>query len=448
MSGALSIVIVNVSQTVAEAPLTLQRTGALVSTGATTTTPGSISIPITQLSDLTGILTGAIAISSITWSSSVVTVTTATAHGIPAGQTIEGTIAGVTPSAYNGTFACTETGTNTFTYPLASNPGSETVLGTFTLADVSELVAMATTYFAQASGGPAIYVFECGELAPTQAVAALSTFIADNIYNGWDPNNIIPYSYLVPREWDANSAFLSLIASYEATTSKVYFWVTTTTGTYTTYTNRMKCVNALIEAPGIAITEFSQASAFWVSLMYNPSPTNQVTPFQYTFVAGVTPYPTKGTQSLRTTLKAANISIIGQGYQGGIVNTLLLWGNMLDGNPWNYWYAVDWVSINVQEDLANEVINGSNDPQAPLDYDQNGINRLQARAQQTMNNGVTYGIILAPVTVTAIPFAIYVKTNPQDYPEGVYNGIACTFTPQRGFSQIIFNAQVTNFPAG
>jgi len=67
-------------------------------------------------------------ISTITWSGGTVTVTTASPHGLPSGTT-SGTIYGCTPTAYNGSYTFTRTGASTFTYPLASNPGTITVLG-------------------------------------------------------------------------------------------------------------------------------------------------------------------------------------------------------------------------------------------------------------------------------------------------------------------------------
>jgi hypothetical protein len=67
-------------------------------------------------------------ISTITWLAGIVTVTTASPHNLPAG-TSSGNIYGVTPIAYNGAFTFTRTGANTFTYPLASNPGLSTVVG-------------------------------------------------------------------------------------------------------------------------------------------------------------------------------------------------------------------------------------------------------------------------------------------------------------------------------
>jgi hypothetical protein len=62
--------------------------------------------------------------SSATWSSAtnLVTVTTSAAHGLVSGARI--TILGATPTAYNGTRTITVTGSNTFTYSSATDPGS------------------------------------------------------------------------------------------------------------------------------------------------------------------------------------------------------------------------------------------------------------------------------------------------------------------------------------
>jgi hypothetical protein len=210
----------------------------------------------------------------------------------------------------------------------------------------------------------------------------------------------------------------------------------------------MKCAVTLIEAPAAPGTEFSMAALFWVTLNYNPSPINLVTPTAFSFVVGVTPYPTAGNAALRATLKAAFVNLIVQAAEGGISNTAIFWGTTQDGHDFTYWYSVDWVQINIDLNLSNEIINGSNNPQNPLYYDQNGINRLQAKAQATMNSGVAFGLVLPPVTVTAVPFATYVRDNPGDYPAGVYNGLAVTYTPQRGFTNITFNVDVTGFPFG
>ena len=75
---------------------------------------------------LRGLTTGtsSTAISSISWSGGVATVTTSAPHGRTVGDILKLTIAGATPAAYNGTFKSTITGASTFTFPLTSNPGA------------------------------------------------------------------------------------------------------------------------------------------------------------------------------------------------------------------------------------------------------------------------------------------------------------------------------------
>jgi hypothetical protein len=82
------------------------------------------------------------AISSIAWSAGVALVTTAASiPGLNAGDIFSTTIAGVTPAGYNGNYDATVTGANTFTFPLAVNPGVETVPGTYALnSDLSNNV--------------------------------------------------------------------------------------------------------------------------------------------------------------------------------------------------------------------------------------------------------------------------------------------------------------------
>lgn len=431
------IVTVQVSQTIAPAPPTLQATGAFISQGGTTKAAQSTTL-ITQLADLTAILSAPAANTSLTWTTNVATVTTTAPHGLPNGASMLVVIAGVTPSTYNGTFTATVTGTTTFTYPLLTNPGgSASVHGTWQLESAVQLLAMGTTFFAQGSA-QSVYVLELGPDTVANGVTDLTTYITAN------PG--IFYSYLVPREWDSVSSFIAFLANYESTTAKTYFFITTTNANFGNYTAQMKDALTFIEAPSIPVTEFSAAAPFYVSLNYRPSATDQVTPFAYSFLFGVTPYPVTNNQSLFSAWKAAGVNWVGTGAEGGISTAILFWGTTMDLRDFIYWYSVDWVQINEKLALANEVINGSNNPQAPLYYDQNGINRLQARAQGVMNSAIAFGLALSPVTVTAVPFATYVVQNPSDFPAGIYNGLSVTYTPKRGFKSITFFVDVTDFP--
>lgn len=222
------------------------------------------------------------------------------------------------------------------------------------------------------------------------------------------------------------------------------------------------------QSSGIPVSEFSLATAFWVWLNYNPSSSNKVTPFAFSFLFGVTAFPTQGNNSLLTTLKAAFTNVVGTGAEGGISDLIELWGTTQDGNDATYWYSVDWVQINLDLNLANAIINGSNNPVNPLYYNQDGINRLQGVAGRTMSTAITNGLAFGTLTLTemvaadfiaalnagqfvgqvvvnAEPMIPYSTENPDDYPIGKYAGLSVVYTPSRGFTQVIMNLVVQNF---
>lgn len=71
---------------------------------------------------------------SINWAGGIATVN-APGHGMPNGGIVDGT--GFSPTAYNASFTITKVDDNTFTFPLASNPGAVTMMGKFTLSKQS-----------------------------------------------------------------------------------------------------------------------------------------------------------------------------------------------------------------------------------------------------------------------------------------------------------------------
>jgi hypothetical protein len=460
----MSIVTVNVSQTSAPVPSLLQKKGAVISQGGTSKAAGSISL-IKQLSDLTAIQPAPLALTALAWAAGVVTATTAVPHGIPNGQVVPLTIAGAAPAGYNGAFQCTSGGANTFTYPLANNPGAETAPGTFTPSAVGEVLAAITTFFAQGSQ-QAVWVLELGLVTSAAGVTALSTFIAANTAKGVGPF----YAYLVPREWDAEPTFLPFAATFASLTSKTYFFQTTTLATFDAIPPTTKSINAMVEAPNLPAIEFSHAADFRALLNFTPSATNKVTPFDNTQLFGVTPYPTVGNAVIIADLISDSINIVATGSEGGLTELILNNGTTMDGRDQTYWYSVDWVQINTQRNVAAAVINGSNDPQNPLFYNQQGIDRLQRVLASTMGQGVSFGLVLgAPVQVQMDPadfitavengqfagqtainaqsFLNYSLANPNDFAAGLYSGFQIAYTPARGFKTIIINVNVTDFVA-
>ena len=452
------IVNVSVSQTSAPAPSRLQQTGAIISQGGTTLSSNTLSL-LTQQASLASILASSLAVTSQAWSTGVVTTTTTAPHGITTSDTFLTTISGNTSVGYNGAFLATATGASTFTYSVAVNPGSSGGTITYTPRNVAELVRNNNTYWAQGSN-QSVYVLELGAGEPATGIASLSTYITSNQYT--------IYAFLIPDSWDAAATFLTLATAQNGTTARVYFFVNTTTGTYTSYTSTMKSVLSVVPASGTTVTQSAAAAVFWDVISTAPSATNKVAPFEYRIEFGITPWQFPGNLTTLTNITNANSNYIGSGSQAGLSSAILYGGKFSDGNPINYWYAADYAQIQGNLAVANAVANGSNNPINPLYFNQPGINALQSVLAGVMTSMATFGMSLYPVVqteldggplsaaisagtyaqntiVNAIPFSNYVVENPSDYSIGQYSGLSVQFVPLRGFDKINFNIVVSTF---
>lgn len=439
MANTTTPTIVTVNTTVTRAPTVsqLQQSGAVVSTGGTTLTSGHYQY-CGRLSDVTSILAAGKAITSMAWATGTVTVTTAAPiPDLSTGDTFTTTIAGATPAAYNGTFKATVTGASTFIYALASNPGAETVPGTYTSPSSSFVLNAATTFFAQGNS-VGMYVLELGAQATTaQAISALGTWLTDN----GDPQ--VFYAYLAPYWWDSEAEDLdALAANYASPSGQTYFFVTTSSSNIATY-GPNKSVFALVPSPTAAIGEIQAAQAFYQWLVNKPGPAAQLAPMAFRYGFGVTPWVQMGNAATINTVLSAYGNLILTGAEGGISTATLFKGTTMDGEQSAWWYGVDWFRIQVKQALAAAVINGSNSNPRLL-YNQAGINTLLAVAQNVGNSAVSFGCALS-VVVDAVPFQDYVTQNPNDYNAGIYKGFSATLVGQNGFLTITFNLDATQF---
>ena len=456
-----SIVTVNVSQQSAPAPSTLQQTIAFVSADGTTNAVGSLTL-LTGASALAAMLKGSKAC-TIGVSGFVMTLTDSGGHGFTVGDEVELTLAGMTSAsaAYNTTFPFFVTSSTVMTTTCSGVTTTITGSPVYTPEDVAELVQMNNTWWAQGNSVP-VYVLELGVVGSIDGPPALNTWIQAHLQT--------VYGWIIPRSWDSDSPapLLALLAQYEAPTALTYFFVTTTTNTYTNYTAVMKDAFVLLEAPALPVTEFTNAAPARSIAALRPSSGNRVGPFAFTQEFGVTPYPVLGNGTLLTTLKAAATNVILTGAEGGLANTYVYWGQTKDGNDFEYWYAIDWTQINSKLVLANEVINGSNNPINPLIYNQPGINRLQDRIFSLLGTGVANGLLngvptrtnltyadlltaidngefAGDLVINAQPLQDYLTANPNDYGTGTYSGLSCLITPSRGFTSILINLEAFNF---
>jgi hypothetical protein len=335
------------------------------------------------------------------------------------------------------------------------------------------LNAEVSTFFRQGAG-TGCYLLELGyQPIFTAEVSALETWLNDS------PMSY--YGYLLPDYWGTPTNIpecMQLFQQYTDPESMTYFWLTIPFNSVGLIPNTVKSVVQLIEAPGVAAAraaapigqyaEFTLAAMFFAAMAFKATAITRVSPMCFKYVYGVTAYPTAGNGPTLVTFKQNNVNYIQTGAEGGIAYTNVYQGVTADGKDYfNWWWTIDWVQIQVNIDLTNAIVNGSNNPLAPLYYNQPGINQLEAVLANTMKRGVSYGMVLGNVVqteyntedlssaiaqgiftgvcnVNAVPFIYYSQNNPSDYGLGEYDGLSTLFIPSRGFVHILVQVVATN----
>ncbi|MCU5774723.1 DUF3383 domain-containing protein [Erwiniaceae bacterium BAC15a-03b] len=435
-----NIVTVNVSQTAGATPSNLQQMSAIISHGATLQ-KNAHPVLITRNTEMTEQVQNAIGSLEAEQSSSGAEVTLRLPAGVvidrDTDSEIDIIISGCAPSVWNGKYTATLTGQGTLKWTIAPSAlaGKPTTLGLFALAASEELLTAVNTFFAQGNS-VGTYLLELGYQGgkTTDQVAALKRYLEEPAKRF--------YAYLVPSHWDGDADFIALASLYTGNEAMQYFFTLTAAPADTNYRSpyaSIKSVIAVCDDSG-PLTN-AAAAVMWNLVSASPSEINKVPPMAFRFLLAVNASQAKS--SLLTTLVKNNINYVGTGAEGGIANTILVKGVTSDGNDMTYWYSVDWVQINVDRMLANAVINGSNNPINPLYYDQDGIDRLQMVAQGVFNTGIACGLVNGLTPVNAVPFKSYVTHHPDDYGTGRYAGLSASYTPMRGFVEIIFNINVT-----
>ena len=159
-------------------------------------------------------------ISNASWNvgTDLVTVTTSAAHNLQAGQLV--TIAGVTPSSYNGTFVILSVPTSTtFTYGLLADPGTYTSGGT---AQVDQAAfteggtATTSSYVTNSVDGHSL------EIAGNDAAPGTSLSSAQSVVAVVGPDGSVNDSTLISSQVGSARAVASADGSG--------FWVATSTG--------------------------------------------------------------------------------------------------------------------------------------------------------------------------------------------------------------------------
>ena len=445
MAQSITPKIVNLTATVTAAPTPsqLQQSGALVSVGGTTLTTGTyqyvgdLSTGLSLLStsagnyvELTNMLTTFFAQGSgvgvylleLGANTNVVDQITSLQTWITGNPDVF--YAYLTPvdwDTMSEEVGSVTIGTGTYTYTTAPTV-------TFTAATGGGVTATATATIDANGQVTAITITDPGwypsQAAPTATLSAATTGTA-------------PLLTVVM----ANAQNV-LASNYGSATGKTYFFATALYTDVATYYPQ-KAVFATVPSPTAVSTEFQAAAPFYQWLVNNPKASTPLAPMAYRYVYGVTPWAQQGNQTSITTVLSTYGNLILTGAEGGISNSCIFKGTLMNGDQAASWYGLDWFQIQVKQALAAAIINGSNS-NPPLLYNQNGINTLQKVAQNIANSAVTFGCALS-CTVDATPFGEYTAANPTNYSAGIYDGLSATFVFQNGFLTITFAIDAVQF---
>lgn len=189
-------------------------------------------------------------------------------------------------------------------------------------------------------------------------------------------------------------------------------------------------------------------AGLFASSKFDLSQTNPASPFNYKEIKGVK-YNTlsKPTKNAIIQDSANFIDSVAQ-------VIVLLNGRYGDTFAIDYRYQWDLISFQISADLSFMIINGVNNPNYVIKYDQNGIDTIEARIIATLNNMIEIGAAtefaagMNPAdnslenigNITCIPFRQYIEANPADYTNGIYAGVSFYLRVGNFVRQVIINA--------
>lgn len=133
------------------------------------------------------------------------------------------------------------------------------------------------------------------------------------------------------------------------------------------------------------------------------------------------------------------------------IPTLFNMTNM-DGNQFLYWYSYKYTATMIKDGITQYMMNSAN-ANRPLQYNQQGIDKLNSNIVGTLKLAQGYGLInqfgigennvfIATNIINSIPFATYIVNNPSNYADGIYNGFSFSVQIGRYFKQIVLDITI------
>lgn len=319
--------------------------------------------------------------------------------------------------------------------------------------DASGFVRSIISYFNYSNNKP-LHIFEAaGDTDDTKTVDKQVSALDDYITAGTTKC----YIYLVPSTWYvASSPFATMMGKYTKETSQQYFMLKMTnddpsTDAVFTQFKDLKCLFCVYDNTSAeyqktysmtgSILGLIASAKFDITATNKASPLNFKTLNSYKFES----IPNALLQHLIQAPVNFVFDEIGLPTIGN--------GRYTDGSTFEYWYQWDLTQIAINNKLTTMLINGANNPQYVIRYNQSGIDTLVASIKSVLSQQISLGCItnfaqsVDPVTgnlvgegdVSAVEFTEYIKENPEDYQNEIYNGVSFYIMIGRYIRQVVIN---------
>lgn len=283
---------------------------------------------------------------------------------------------------------------------------------------------------------------------PTEQTAILQNFITNQ--------NPRCYVHLVPDDWysETNTAFASLAKQYLNETDAIYFMINVTKDQDPSVSSAFEAISNCKSIMGI-YNNVSNDSADFAGMVlgvmagsdFDISDTNPASPLNYKAINGQTIETTSST--MQSALAQAPVT-----YGLDIAsNQVIANGRYTSGDTFDYWFQFDLLCIRLQEKLVSLLINGANNPNYAIRFNQNGLDTLKAGIVGVLKTAVSQGLLTAfsadydtttsemvdENEISAIDFYTYKASYPDNYSNEKYDGFSFYIMVGRYIKEITLN---------
>lgn len=275
-------------------------------------------------------------------------------------------------------------------------------------------------------------------------IASLKDFI--------DNGNFRNYVYALPSAFYTDTATAGFTKGYIDPNSKQYFAIEVPSdyksGSQFSAYEGQKSVWAIYDngvgtgnnAVGAVLGRFASAS-FDISASLKASPMNYKTLSGFNF--------NELGSNIQRQLIQDNITYISSKAN----NTLLMNGRCMDTRPIDYWYQWDLTAFNIETAVTQLILNGVNNPNYAVRYNQNGIDTISACIVAKLNTMIDFGCItefgatynsatgdLENIGyIYAMDYYSFIKAMPEVYQNEIYSGISFYIRVGRYIRQVVIN---------